>query len=120
MRRGFAMTAEAAFSLILISLAIASLPLFTLHRHDSEAFYLCSDASIVLAKSGAFSGGTLQQSVDDASALSGLCIRAESALAYAASCPAGKAEGAERISLEIPAWNGAIVEKARVSCSRPR
>jgi hypothetical protein len=118
MRAGFAMTVEAAFSFLLLFLAASALLLFRLPKHDSQAFYLCSDAAIVLAKSSAFSG-SLQESLGQASRLSGLCLRAEVEGAAFSSCPEGKSEGRERISLEIPVWGGLYVENAKISCTRP-
>ncbi len=121
MQRGFAMTTEAMFALLAVALAASTLLLFNFQKHDSGTFYLCSDAAIVLAKSGAFSqGGGLQEKVSKLSGLSGMCIRVKSSGAGmdAFECN-GKREGGEKFSLEIPVWTGFGVEKAVISCSRP-
>ncbi len=117
-KRGFVMTTEAMLSLVFLSLAFSSLFLFNLPRHDSEAFYLCSDAAVVLAKSGAFSSGSLDSATDALSGISGMCIRAKQGIAGSQPCIG--AQAGEKLALEIPVWDGVALSKATVFCSRPR
>lgn len=121
-KRGFAMTTEAMFAMLLVALAASTLFLFNFQKHDSAAFYLCSDAAIVLSKSGAFSPlGNLQGKASEISGLTGMCIRVKNSGWGADTFECNnKQEGDEKFSFEIPAWNGLAVEKAAVSCSRPR
>ena len=117
-KRGFVMTTEAMLSLVFLSLAFSSLLLFSFPKHDSEAFYLCSDAAIVLAKTGAFSQGSLGRATEELSDLSGMCIRAKTG--FAGPQPCIGAQAGEKLALEIPVWGGTEASKATVFCSRPR
>lgn len=118
MHKGFAFSAEAALSFLILLSASAFL-LFFQHPEGKEGdFMLCADAAAVFVKSGAFeSSEKLQAAVDGAGALSNRCISASAGGIAASSCGWGEARG-ERISLSIPAWSGELVEKAQVSCWR--
>lgn len=118
-KRGFVMSAEAMFAMLFFSLAISSLFLFNFQRHDAEAFYLCSDAAIVLAKTGAFSSpDSLEGATEELSGLSGMCIRAQTDSFSPSPCPGAQAD--DKISLSIPAWDGSQATTAKVICSRQR
>ncbi|MFA6490218.1 MAG: hypothetical protein WCT52_06120 [Candidatus Micrarchaeia archaeon] len=117
-KRGFVMSAEAMFALLFLSFAASSLFLFNFQRYDAEAFYLCSDAAIVLARTGAFSHGSLDDAAEELSALSGMCIKAQTDSLSPRPCPG--AQAGEKISLTIPIWDGSQATTARITCSRPR
>jgi len=120
-KRGFLMTVEAAFALLLILFAASSLALFNFQKHDSQKFYLCSDAAILLAKTGDFSSEQdIRGKVSEISSLSGLCVSAQWNKTLASSCAdATRGQAVERLSLEIPVWDGSRVSSARISCGYP-
>ena len=107
-RSGFAMTLEAACSLLLLAFSLSLLPYFALPAPDAPDFFLCSDAALLLAKTSSFSDASLlSHNVVEMEALSGMCISAESSGASAQSGCAG--EGAERHSFSLPFWGGGRV-----------
>jgi len=114
-RRAFLMLLEAASCILLLLFAASFLRLFYLRHASAADFFICSDAALVLAKSHAFSDGTLQQKVEDASLRSGLCISAESPQQSSSSCKGG---APERYSFSIPIWQGGAVQSAQVGCWR--
>lgn len=115
-RFGFLMSLEAACSLLLL---IISIPLFSapsLQKGSAHDFFLCSDAAVVLLKSGAFlSQGALEEKARQASALSGLCISASSPGAVAFPC---QGRGSQEFSLSFPLWQSGTLSQAAVSCWR--
>lgn len=113
---GFLMSLEAAFSLTLLLIALSVLPAFQAQKNPAPDFFLCSDAALSLAKSGAFSSGKLQDSLNSMHDLSGMCFSAASI--PSAGCPSG-AKG-EKISFSIPAFDGTALKEATVSCWRGR
>ena len=118
MRRGFLMALEAAASLFLLVIAASAIPIFHLQKTSAHDFFLCSDAAVILSKTNAFSDGSLQEKLDKAASLSGLCIGASSAAAFASSCE-GNGAG-EKFSFALPVWQDGAVENATVSCWRGR
>ena len=113
---GFLMSLEAAFSLTLLLIALAALPVFSAQKNTAPDFFLCSDAALSLAKSGAFSNGGLQGRLDGMHDLAGMCFSAGSL--SSAGC-SRDTEG-EKISLSIPAFDGTELKEATVSCWRGR
>jgi hypothetical protein len=119
MRRnaGFVLSLEAVSALFLLLIAASSLSLYRFPEPSANDFFACSDAAVVLAKAHAFSGASLQEKVDRAAGLSGLCVEASSPSSSASSCESGK-EAKERYSFSIPVWQGEGVEAAQISCWR--
>lgn len=115
-KAGFLMSLEAAFSLTLLFAAAYALPAFQPHRNAAPDFFLCSDAALALAKSGALSSGELQGALDSMHGLSGMCFSSGSL--SSAGCFADD-EG-EKISLSLPAFDGTQVREAALSCWRGR
>lgn len=111
---GFLMSLEAAFSLTLLLIALAALPAFQAHKNPAPDFFLCSDAALALAKSGAFSSGSLQDSLNGMHDLSGMCFSAGSS----SSAGCSLAAPGEKISISIPAFDGTALEEATVFCWR--
>ena len=111
--RGFLMSLEAAFSLSLLVIAASALPAFRLEKSEAPSFFLCTDAALALARSGAFSDGSVQEKVDSMAGLSGTCIDAEGISSSAQECVA---QPREKTSLTVPVFNGISVQNAEISC----
>lgn len=109
--RGFAMSLEAAASLLLLAAALSALPLFEVKSGSEPDFFLCSDAAMVLLKSGALSGDAQPQVLYEASQLSGLCLE----YGDASSCQYG---GEEKFSFTFAIWRKGSLQNATVSCWR--
>jgi len=115
LKSGYLLSLEAVTAVFLLLIAASSLPLFRFQEDRPQDFFLCSDAAIVLSKSHAFADGSLQEKVQTASELSGLCIEAYSPLTSASSCE-GEGADAERYAFTVPIWQSGALQEARVSC----
>lgn len=116
-QKGFAMTLEAACSLLLLVFSLGLLQYFSLPEPDAPDFFLCSDAALLLAKTGSFSDATLlSQNVKEAASLSGMCISASARELFAPSGCLG--EEKEKFAFSFPVWSGGTVHSARVWCWR--
>ena len=111
---GFLMSLEAAFSLTLLLIALAALPVFSAQKNTAPDFFLCSDAALSLAKSGAFSNGGLQGSLDGMHDLAGMCFSAGSLVS--AGCSYASEGG--KTAFSIPAFDGTELTEATVQCWR--
>ena len=112
-QQGFLMSLEAAASLVLIAISLAALPLFEIRGGQENDFFLCSDAAVVLLKSGALSGAGVQQQINEAATLSGVCIEANGA----SSCGYN---GEDRFAFTFPVWKDGRVQQSTVSCWRQK
>ena len=111
--RGFLMSLEAAASLALIFISLAALPLFEIKVGTENDFFLCSDAAVALLKSGALSGASARQQINEAASLSGMCIEAGGA----SSCGY---DGEGRLAFTFPIWRDGRVQPSTVSCWRQK
>ena len=115
--RGFLMSLEAAASLLLVMVALSALPLFSARAGREGDFFLCSDAAVALAKSSAFSGASaLQEGVERAASLSGICLSAGSGVLSSSSC--SQDARSEVYAFSFPVWSGGAMGSARVYCWR--
>jgi hypothetical protein len=118
--RGFVFSLEAAFSLAMVFVALSYLQAFEPQNEEAGGFLACSDAAKALSEARAFSSQeTLQRAVDDAGALLGTCVDAQSEGLAATSCENG-AQGAQKTAFSIPAWSGGKLLHARVWCYHPK
>ena len=113
MKKGFLMSLEAAFSLALLVIAASALPAFRMEKSEAPSFFLCTDAALALAKSGAFSDGSVGQKVNVMEELSGMCIDADGISSSAQEC---RAEPREKTTVTIPVFNGASMQDSKISC----
>jgi len=110
------MSLEAAASLMLLAISLHALQLFEFDSGSEGAFYLCSDAALVLSKTNAFSSAELlQEKTSEAALLSGTCIFSETGSFSANTCGAAP-EGKEVRAFSFPAWSMGKVATARVYC----
>ena len=115
-KEGFLMSLEAACSLFLLIISLSLFPAPSLQKGSAHDFFLCSDAAVVLLKSGAFSSqAALGEKTGQASGLSGMCISASSPGASASSCTG---RGAQEFSFSFPIWQHGSLSQAEVSCWR--
>ena len=113
----FLFSLEAAFSLTLVIVASAYLLAFAPQKESAGEFLACSDAAGALAKLRAFSSQEkLQAAVNEAGALLGMCIEAESDGASASSCPRGERGRGEKYSFSTPVWVEGRLKNARTAC----
>ena len=114
-RRGFLFSLEALLSFMFLLVSLSFLAFFDSRPSiGTSAFFTCSDASGVLAKSNAFDGVSLQEKVAALESLSGLCIEARTDLTQANSSCAYFSE--EKYSFNFPVFADSHVQHARVSC----
>jgi len=106
---GFALTLEALSALLLLLIALAALPLFSLPKSDAEAFFLCSDAAIVL--SGAPSSESLGEMAQELGAVSGMKITAGGE-----NTAAQKPSGARTYAFTVPRWENGRLHKITILC----
>jgi len=92
------------------------LPMFSFQRQTADAFYICSDAAMLLSKTGA--SGDLQGRVDEIGRLSGLCVSFYSDGEQVSSCGGATGVGG-RYSFPIIIWKEKSLSNARVSCWHP-
>lgn len=116
-RRGFLMTLEALSAVALLIIASAAMGAFAARAGTEGDFFLCSDAAVVLSKSG-FSPLDLQQRLSSMHSLTGMCVKAESAFASASS-PCTEPQG-KTLAFSIPAWGAGSLQSATVSCWREK
>ncbi|MCX6772255.1 MAG: hypothetical protein NTV88_00595 [Candidatus Micrarchaeota archaeon] len=92
------------------------LPAFSQPKNNAPDFFLCSDATLLLVKSGAFTDGSLQTRLDDMHSMSGMCFSSGAALSSGCSstAPAGK----DSLAITVPYYSGGTVSKAAVFCWR--
>ena len=113
----FLFSLEAAFSLTLVIVASAYLLAFAPQKESAGEFLACSDAAGALAKLRAFSSQEkLQAAVNEAGALLGMCIEAESDGASASSCTPDEGRVGEKYSFSFPVWVEGRLKNARASC----
>lgn len=116
LKRGYVLSLEALSAVFLLLIAASSLALFRFPEERAQDFFACSDVAIVLSKSPAFADGSLQEKVQTASGLSGLCIEASFHDSSASACEK-EAQG-EKFSFSIPIWQSGTVQVAEVACWR--
>lgn len=115
-RRGFLMTLEAAYSLLLILAGASLLAAFQLPGHNPQDFYLCSDAAILFSSQDFSDAASIALHAESLSSLSGMCISARHSLGeHSAGC--GGEQG-EVYSFSIPVQTPLGTQNAQVSCSR--
>jgi len=116
-RLAFLFSLEAAFSLTLFLVAPAYLLAFSPQEEDAGKILACSDAAGALSGIRAFSSqDALDAAVEEAGALTGACVEAESGGIGASSCGTGRGKTGEKYSFSFPIWKNGRVENARVEC----
>ncbi|MEM4633535.1 MAG: hypothetical protein QW275_00065 [Candidatus Anstonellaceae archaeon] len=112
-QKGFALSIEAAFSLLLLALATSTIHFFHFASQEASDYYLCTDAAILLS-------GASEEGLDDyaqkLSSESGLCISAKLNSRNAPSGCIGK--GKEAFAFSIPFWSKERVERLEIHCSK--
>lgn len=104
MGRAFLMSFEASSSLILLLIAASALQLFHFQKESPQDFFLCSDAAMLISKSGDFSQEAMASWAQEISSLSGLCLQVSSGDSPAFStCSAP--ERKERFAFRLPVWD---------------
>ncbi|MCX8194718.1 MAG: hypothetical protein N3G22_01245 [Candidatus Micrarchaeota archaeon] len=115
---GFLMSLEAAAAFVLLLAAIPLLHTFQFKKASHAGdFFLCSDVAMLLTNKQPASQSELQEIVEKASGLSGLCIAAEFEGFSASSC-SQPADDKEKVVFSFPVWQGGGIERASVGCFR--
>ncbi len=110
--RGYAYTLESATVLLLLLISLPAMEAFKLQSQDEQGFFLCYDAAGVLAKAF-YKGEDLQQTAQQLSSLSGMCISAKGPQ-EASSCDEGTPK--EKFAFTFPIDRGGAIWEMSVQC----
>jgi hypothetical protein len=120
--KGFLMSLEAAFALTLLLFAATALPAFSQPKNTAPDFFLCSDATLLLVKSGAFTDGSLQAKINEMHSLSGMCFSVHDLAGDISAKDCDSSSAKEKTAITVPVWSSGIphgfVQKAAVYCWR--
>ncbi|MEM2137574.1 MAG: hypothetical protein QW568_00615 [Candidatus Anstonellaceae archaeon] len=107
-KKAFLASFEAASAILLLIVAASALQLYQFQKTFPQEFFLCSDAAVLISKSGDFSRDSLLAQAQEISELSDMCISIQIAGEELFS-PCGKENG-RVFAFTLPVWREGLQE----------
>jgi hypothetical protein len=114
-KNAFLASFEAASAILLLFVAASAIPLYQFQKSHAQEFFLCSDAAILVSKSGDFSHGSLLLQAQEIKELSSTCLSLQ--IAGEGPVSSCELEKGEVFSFTFPVWSEGLQE-LRLKCWR--